>query len=63
MLTVKCFSNACKIFNILQLVIRVYKNEQTSAIIQEISVSNLETGRYSPKSGVSHIIQESYSTD
>ena len=31
----------------------------TLAIIQEISDSNLETGRYSPKSGVFLIIQES----
>ena len=28
------------------------------AIIQEISDSNLETGRYGPKSGVSWIIRE-----
>ena len=27
----------------------------TLAIIQEISDSNLETGRYGPKSGVSHL--------
>ena len=32
---------------------------QTSAIIWEISDLNLETGRYSLKSGVSQIIQES----
>ena len=31
----------------------------TLAIIQEISDSNLETGRYSPKSGVFLMIQES----
>ena len=31
----------------------------TLAIIQEISDSNLETGRYSPKSGVSRIGRES----
>ena len=33
---------------------------QTLAIIQEISSSNLETGRYGPKTGVSWIIQESW---
>ena len=31
----------------------------TLAIIREISDSNLETGRYGPKSGVSRIIRES----
>ena len=31
----------------------------TLAIIPEISDSNLETGRYGPKSGVSRIIRES----
>ena len=31
----------------------------TWAIIREISDSNLETGRYGPKSGVSRIIRES----
>ena len=31
----------------------------TLAIIREISDSNLETGRYDPKSGVSQIIRES----
>ena len=30
------------------------------AIIREISDSNLETGRYGPKSGVSQIIRESW---
>ena len=32
----------------------------TLAIIQEISDSNLETGRYSPKSGVAWIMRESW---
>ena len=32
----------------------------TLAIIREISDSNLETGRYGPKSGVSRIIRESW---
>ena len=32
----------------------------TLAIIREISDSNLETGRYSPKSGVSRISRESW---
>ena len=32
----------------------------TLVIIWEISDSNLETGRYSPKSGVSQIIRESW---
>ena len=32
----------------------------TLAIIQEISDSNLETGRYGPKSGVSWIMRESW---
>ena len=38
---------------------RIYKKWQTSAIIQEISDSNLETGRNGSKSGVSWIIRES----
>ena len=38
---------------------RVYRKWQTLAIIREISYSNLETGRYGPKSGVSRIIRES----
>ena len=40
----------------------VYWNEEvtTSKIIQEISNSNLETGRYGPKSGLAQIIQESW---
>ena len=33
---------------------------QTSVNIREISYSNLETGRYGPKSGVSRIIRESW---
>ena len=36
------------------------KKWQTSAIIWEISYSNLETGRYAPKSGVSQVIRESW---
>ena len=32
----------------------------TLAIIREISESNLETGTYGPKSGVSRIIQKSW---
>ena len=38
---------------------RVYKKWQTLVIIREISDSNLETGRYGSKSGVSRIIRES----
>ena len=38
---------------------RFYKKLQTSAIIREISASNLETGRKGSKSGVSWIIRES----
>ena len=38
----------------------VYKKWQTLAIMREISDSNLETGKYGPKSGVSRIIQESW---
>ena len=37
-----------------------YKRWQTSAIIQEISDSNLETGRNGSKSAVSWIIRESW---
>ena len=37
---------------------RFYKKLQTSAIIREISASNLETGRKGSKSGVSRIIRE-----
>ena len=36
----------------------VYKKWQTSEIFQEISDSNLETGKYGPKSGDSRIIWE-----
>ena len=42
---------------------KVYKSLQeiaTLAIIREISDSNLETGRYGPKSGVSRIIRQSW---
>ena len=39
---------------------RVYNKWQPSAIIREISDSNLETGRYGPKSGASRIIRESW---
>ena len=39
---------------------QLYKKWQNSAIIQGISYSNLETGRYGPKSGVSQIIRESW---
>ena len=39
---------------------RFYKKWQTSAIIWEISDSNLETGRNGSKSGVSRIIPESW---
>ena len=38
---------------------RVYKKQQTSAIIWEIPDINLEAGRYGSKSGVSRIIRES----
>ena len=50
----------CKIFDISLSESRIYKKEQTSAIIREISDSNLETGRNSLKSGVSRIIRESW---
>ena len=49
----------CKIFEISLSESQVYKKWQTLAIIQEISDSNLETGRYGSKSGVSRIILES----
>ena len=42
---------------------KVYKSLQeiaTLVIIREISDSNLETGRYGPKPGVSRIIRESW---
>ena len=38
---------------------RFYKKLQTSAIIREISASNLENGRKGLKSGVSRIIRGS----
>ena len=47
MLTVKQLKQR-KIFEISLSESRVYKKWQTLAIIQEISDSNLETGRYSP---------------
>ena len=39
---------------------RIYKKWQTSAFIQEISDSNLETGRNGSKSGVSRIVRENW---
>ena len=48
-----------KIFEISLSENRIYKKWQTSAIIREISDSNLETGRNGLKSGVSRIIWES----
>ena len=39
---------------------RVYKKRQTLAIVWEISYSNLETGRYCLKSGVSQTIRKSW---
>ena len=38
---------------------RIYKQWKTSAIIWEISDSNMETGRNGSKSGISRIIRES----
>ena len=38
---------------------KIKLTEALAAIIGKISYSNLETGRYSPKSGVSRIIRES----
>ena len=49
----------CKIFEISLSESQVYKKWQTLVIIREISDSNLETGRYSSKAGVSRIIRES----
>ena len=46
----------CKIFEISLSESQVYKKWQTFVIIQEISDSNLETGRYGSKSGVSRVI-------
>ena len=48
------------IWNILLLESQVYKKWQSSVIILEISDSNLESGRYGPKSGFSRIIWESW---
>ena len=59
MLTVQKKIKERKIFEILSSESRLYNILQNSAIIREISYSNLETGRYSPKSGVSQIIRES----
>ena len=52
-------AQTAQIFDISLSESRIYKKEQTSAIIREISDSNLETGRNSLKSGVSQIIRES----
>ena len=50
-----------EIFNMVEKSSQTRNEElQTLAIIQEISYSNLETRRYSPKSGVSRIKQESW---
>ena len=56
MLTVKELKQR-KIFEIVGN--RVCKKWQTSAIILEVSDSNLESGIYGPKSGVSRIVRES----
>ena len=53
MLTVKYKLKQCGIFEILLSVSWIYEKWQTSVIIQEISDSNLDSGRYGPKSGVS----------
>ena len=45
-----------KIFETSLLESQVYRKWQTLAITGEVSDSNLETGRYGPKSGVSQII-------
>ena len=58
MLTVKLLKQR-KIFEILLSERRVYKKWQTSAIILEISYSNLESRRCGLKPGVSQIIRES----
>ena len=55
MLTVRQLKQR-KIFEISLSESRIYKKWQTLAIIQEISDSNLETGRNGSKSGVSQII-------
>ena len=57
MLTVRQLKQS-KIFKISLAESRIYKKWQTSAIIREISDSNLETGRNGSKSGVSRIIWE-----
>ena len=49
-----------KIFEISLTESRIYKKQQTSSTIREISDSNLETGRNVSKSGVSGIIQQSW---
>ena len=48
-----------EILNTVKKLSTEMKKWQTSKIIQEISNSNLETGRYGPKSGLAQIIQES----
>ena len=58
MLTVRQLEQR-KIFEISLSESRIYKKWQTSAIIWEISDSNLETGRNGSKSGVSQIIWKS----
>ena len=59
MLTIKLLKQR-KIFEISLSDTRIYKKWQTSAIIREISDSNLETGRNGSKSGVSWIIWKSW---
>ena len=49
-----------EILNTVKKLSTEMKKWQTSKIIQEISNSNLETGRYGPKSGLAQIIQESW---
>ena len=56
MLTVKLLQTKQKM-KILGSESRVHEKWQTAAIILEIFDSNLETGRYGPKSGVSRIIR------
>ena len=58
MLTVKYLKQR-KEFEVILLESRFYKKWQISAIIREISDSDLENGRNSTKSAVSRIIRES----
>ena len=58
----KTKQNSWNFLNCQKVVSTEMKKWQTSKIIQEISNSNLETGRYGPKSGLARLSRRVDST-